>query len=399
MPNSLYKKFLRNYYLTGFFDDFVFAYAIYNVFFSIHKLSIFQISLLLGWWALSALIFEIPTGALADRWNRKKMLTLAPIFKSGCFLIWFFAGGNFYLYALGFTFWAASESFVSGTTQALLYDHLKYFNKIEDYERIAGKKSFYSHIALATSLISGGFIANYNLDWAILFSIIPLILSAFFANLIQEAPKEKTTEEIHYIGHIKIAFREIKTNKVLPYLMAYFGVLFITFGTLEEFDQLYYYLVKLPIYAFGIAGFIWSLLNAIGTYYAYKFKDKTWIFYFFPLISAICLLIVSISPSVYVIVLLWTSYLFAAPLLVLMESKIQHNIKSASRATVTSINIFLLNLFGALLAPIFGLISKIWNLQAIYLTVAIILFIFTFWLFFARNRFAIRMENAQNGEK
>jgi MFS family permease len=392
-----YKTFLRNYYLAAFFEDFVFGYAIYNVFFSIRGMSIFQISLLLGWWAFAVLVFEIPSGALADRWNRKKMLTLAPIIKSACFIIWFFARGNFYLYGLGFLFWALSESFVSGTTQALLYDQLKYAKKTGDYERILGKKTFYSHLALAVSMISGGFIASHSLDWALLFSVIPLLFSAVFASLIKEVPKAKAAEEIRYHKHIKTAFHEIKGNHVLHYLFAYFGVVFVTFGTLEEFDQLYYHLVRLPIFAFGIAGFIWSSLNAVGAHYAYKLKDRAWVFYFFPLLSAVGIIVVARFPSVPIIGLLWFSYFLAAPLQVLIESKIQHNIKGSSRATVTSVNAFFLNLSGALLAPVLGFISKIWNLQAIYLSTGILLFVFAFWVFLVRNKTAAKTANSQGG--
>jgi MFS family permease len=129
MQNFSYKSFLRNYYLTSFFYDFIFAYAIYNVLFNIRGLTVFQISLLLSWWALVAMLLEIPIGALADYWSRKKMLTIAPMVKSVCFVIWFFAKGNFYLYALGFVFWALGSSLVSGTTQALLYDTSVYAGK------------------------------------------------------------------------------------------------------------------------------------------------------------------------------------------------------------------------------------------------------------------------------
>jgi MFS family permease len=360
-------------------------------------MTIFQVSLLLGWWAFAVLVFEIPSGALADRWNRKKMLTLAPIIKSACFIIWFFAHGNFYLYGLGFMFWALSESFVSGTTQALLYDQLQYAKKTGDYERILGKKTFYSHLALAVSMISGGFIASHSLDWALLFSVIPLLFSAVFASLIKEVPKAKAAEEIRYHKHIKTAFHEIKGNHVLHYLFAYFGVVFVTFGTLEEFDQLYYHLVRLPIFAFGIAGFIWSSLNAVGAHYAYKLKDRAWVFYFFPLLSAVGIIVVARFPSVPIIGLLWFSYFLAAPLQVLIESKIQHNIKGSSRATVTSVNAFFLNLSGALLAPVLGFISKIWNLQAIYLSTGILLFVFAFWVFLVRNKTAAKTANSQGG--
>jgi MFS family permease len=390
MPSNAYRAFLRNYYLACFFEDFVFAYAIYTVFFNIRGLSILQISLLLGWWALTVLVFEIPSGALADRWSRKKMLVLAPLIKSGCFIVWFFARGNFYLYGLGFMFWGISESFVSGTTQALLYDQLKHAGKSGDYERALGRKTFFSHLALAISLVSGGVIAGYSLNWAILFSVIPLLLSAVFAALLKEAPKAESTKEIHYLEYMKIAFQEVKGNHVLLYLFSYFGIVCITFGTLEEFDQLYYHLVKLPIFAFGIAGFVWSALNAIGAHYAYKLTDKSWVFYLFPLLSSIGIIIVARFPSVPIIAVLWFSYFLAAPLQVLAESRIQRNIKSASRATVTSINAFFLNLSAALLSPILGFIGKVWNLQAIYLSMGILLLVFAFWAFLVRNRTAVK---------
>lgn len=393
MPSNAHRAFLRNYYLTSFFEDFVFAYAIYNVFFNIRGLSIFQISLLLGWWALTVLVFEIPSGALADRWSRKKMLALAPLIKSGCFIIWFFARGNFYLYGLGFMFWGLSESFVSGTTQALLYDQLKHSGKSDDFERVLGRKTFFSHLAIAVSLISGGFIAAYSLDLAVLLSVVPLLFSAAFAALLKEVPKAESTAETRYLDHIKTAFREVRGSPVLLYLFSYFGIVFITFGTLEEFDQLYYHLVKLPIFTFGIAGFIWSALNAIGAHCAYKLRGKSWVFNLFPLLSSVGIIVVARFPSVPILALLWFSYFLAAPLRVLAEGRIQHNIKSASRATVTSINAFFLNLSAALLSPVLGFVGKVWNLQAIYLSMGILLLIFALWAFLVRNRAVVKAAN------
>ena len=99
MMQNKYKSFLRNYYLSSSLYDFIFAYAIYNVLFHIRGLSVFQISLLLALWAFMAMVLEIPSGALADYWSRKKLLVIAPLIKSICFVVWFFANGNFYLYA------------------------------------------------------------------------------------------------------------------------------------------------------------------------------------------------------------------------------------------------------------------------------------------------------------
>jgi MFS family permease len=332
------------------------------------------------------MVFEIPSGALADYWSRKKMLVIAPLIKALCFAVWFLADGNFYLYALGFLFWSIGSSFVSGTTEALLYDELVVFKKENEYEKVLGKKKTFFHGALAISTILGGFIAYYNLDWAIIFSVIPLFLSAVFASFIKETPKVKSTEEINYFEYIKIAYREVKGSKVLLFLFAYsFGL--SIFGHLEEFDQLYYQIAGLPIFAFGLVGFLWSALNSVGSYYAHKFKKAIWIFYVGPLLTVVLLFFVGYKPSILMISVLLLSYFITSPLRILIDSRLQNSISSVGRATVTSISNLLICFFGVILTPIFGMISLMWNLQAIYISTSVFLLIFTLWVFSNKKMF------------
>lgn len=381
-----YRSFVRNYLLSSSLYDFIFAYAIYNVLFNIRGLSVFAISILLTWWALTSMLLEVPSGALADYWSRKKMLVVAPLIKSLCFLTWFIADGNFYLYALGFLFWSIGSSLVSGTTEALLYDELTAFGKKDEYERVLGLKKFYFYIALAISMATGGVIAHYNLDWALIFSVIPLLLSSVFASLIKETPKAKSTEEIRYLEYIRIAFREIMHNKILIILMIYvFGI--SIFGDTEEFDQLYYQLAGLPIYAFGIVGFLGSALCSIGSYYAHRIKSSSWIYFVLPLLTSVMFLLVGYKPSIPMIGILLLTYFIVSPLKVLVESKIQHNIHSEGRATITSASTFLINLVAVFFTPILGYISKVWNLQALYIATSIFLLAFTAWVFSNRKVF------------
>lgn len=95
-----YTTFLRNFFISRAGEDFVFAYAIYTVFFSIQGMSPMQISLLLMRWAGSSAIAEIPSGALADYLGRKTLLVIGPLIKALCFLTWFLADGNFWLFGL-----------------------------------------------------------------------------------------------------------------------------------------------------------------------------------------------------------------------------------------------------------------------------------------------------------
>jgi MFS family permease len=395
MTNFSLNIFLRNYYLTSFFYKFIFSYAIYSVFFYIHGLSVFQISLLMSWEALVIVLLEIPTGALADSWSRRKMLIIAPLFKSLCLVILFCAQGNFYLYATGLFFSALGSSFVSGTTEALLYDTLTYAGNKDNYEKVLGKNKSYQWIAISFATISGGFIAGYKLDWAVAFSVVPLVLSALFAFRLKEVPKVETTGEVHYLEYIKIAYSELKTNRVLLYSMAYLLALSV-FGSIGDFDQLYYQLVKLPIFAFGIAGFLGSASSAIGTYYVYRLKKFAPCFYLLPFISGILLVFVASYPSIPMIIVLLASYTISSSLTVLIESNIQHSISSVSRATITSASKLGTNIFFVLLAPMFGLIAKVWNLQAIYLTAGVFILVFALWVFVMRNKVAMKTAYNQN---
>lgn len=385
MNSSPYATFLRKYYLSCALYEFIFAYAIYGVLFHMRGLTVFQISLLLAWWAFIAVISEIPSGALADYWSRQKLLIIAPLIKSLCFITWYVADGNFYLYALGFFFWGVGSSLRSGTKEALLYDHLAFFEKRQEYEKVLGKEHFYFHIALSVSLIIGGFIAHYQIGWAILSSVIPLALSAFFASLIKDVPKTGSTEEVYYFDYIKIASQEIRTNTTLFYLLIY-GLGLSIFDDLEEFDQLYFELANLPIWAFGLAGFLGSGLNAVSSFYAYRFKNRPWVHYIFPLLAAFLLFLTGVFPGILIIGCLLLSYAITVPLKILIDSQIQHSITSVSRATVTSVNRLLINLFGIAGMPLFGLISTIWNFQTIYLFCSGFLVLLTLWIVLNKRR-------------
>jgi MFS family permease len=368
--DAAFRRFLKCYYLTHFWYDFIFAYAIYTLYFSLRGMSVFAISLLITWWAFAALVAEVPTGALADSWSRRKMMVLAPLVKSLCFVTWYFARGSFYLFAFGFLLWAIGGAFRSGTSEALLYDTLVAHGKREDYARILGKRKLYFHLGLAIATLTGGFIASYRVDWAILLSVLPLLLSAIYASRLEDAPKIESTEEIHYLQHLRLALKELKSNHVLLYLTLYLWGASV-FGGTEEFDQLYWRLAGLPIFAFGIVSFVWSTLDGVGSFLAYRLQTRGFVFSALPLASALLLVLAFRFPSLLGIGLILLACALTTPVRVLAESRVQHAITGVSRATVTSALEMLLEI--PPLSLVFGLVARAWGVPAIYLTSALLL--------------------------
>ncbi len=286
-----FKIFLRNYYLAEFFNHFVFAYAIQNVYLQIKGLSVFEISLLLGWWGFLVVMFEIPSGALADRWSRRKMLIIAPFIKSLCFLCFYLAGGNFWIFGLGFLFWGISETFQTGTSEAFLYDLLVFYQKEDQYEKIMGRKNVFFHVSIALGCIIGGFMAHYFLDLSMILSILPLMLSAFFVFRMVKAPRTRSVGGVNYFVYIRLAFQELRRNFLFRYFCFYMLGISV-FGYLEEIEDLYFYFVDLPIYSFGLLAALLSFVHAFGSFFAHRFKDLRFVFWLFPLLSSICLLLV-----------------------------------------------------------------------------------------------------------
>ena len=84
-------------------------YAVYALMMQKHGLTPVQISLLFMLWSLSALVFEVPSGAVSDRMDRRAVLALSGCIQSAVFLLWFWQP-TFADYAVGFLLWGFGGS-------------------------------------------------------------------------------------------------------------------------------------------------------------------------------------------------------------------------------------------------------------------------------------------------
>jgi MFS family permease len=134
-------RFLRAYYAYVFLFDFMLCYAVYTALFQLRGLSVSEIGVLLAFWSASAIVLELPSGALSDHFDRRWLLAAAPLVKALTFVCWGFADGNFWLYGLGFLFWSAGQALYSGTKEALLYERMEAAGRASDYDQAVGRDS------------------------------------------------------------------------------------------------------------------------------------------------------------------------------------------------------------------------------------------------------------------
>lgn len=361
------KPFLTAYCTYAFLFDFIFAYAIYTAYFELNGLSFLQIGALLAFWSGTALILEIFTGALSDWLDRRWLLIAAPLFKVLTFVCWGLADGNIWLYGAGFGFWALAGALYSGTGEALLFERLEAAGQGNDFDKYYGRASAAEALGIGAGLLFGGaFAAWSSMDVTIWLSIPPLLLASLTAVWLRDIRTGAEAREQSYLANIRDAFHEFRTLPDLRFVAVYIAFGLIIFGELEEFDQLYYTAVELPLWLFGVAGAIGLGVHAIVSINAHRlagYKSLAWIL---PALGGVLFIIASFADRAWFVIVLELGYLLAVPPLILAEARFQHLIESKARATTTSVLEVLQNITGLTLALAFGLLAHVVGILPAY---------------------------------
>jgi MFS family permease len=140
---------------------------------------------------VSVVVFEIPSGALADLFGKRKILILA--FLVVAFSEFIMAGAvNFWMLMFSAIVGSLGITMVSGTFEAITYDSLMELGKEKIYDKILSRQKSIKYVASALATIAGG--AMYTYGWHrmpfILVGVMSLI--ACILALFLKEPKIKT---------------------------------------------------------------------------------------------------------------------------------------------------------------------------------------------------------------
>ena len=357
------RRFLGLYYAYAFLFDFMLAYAIYTALFELEGLSISEIGILLAFWSSTAIVLEMPSGALSDHFDRRALLVLAPLAKALTFVLWGVADGNFWLYGLGFLFWSLGQAWQSGSREALLFERLAHEGRSDEFDKILGRDNAAEGLGIGAGTLLGGFVAWYSFDWAIWLSIPPLLIASLLAFWLQDvrrngAAKPESDEEAgNYLSHFGDALNEFRSHADLRFVTTYIAVGLVIYELLEEFDQLYYLATAVPVWTWGILGAGVEGFYALASLHAHRLAGRPWLAWGLPLAGGALLVAASIGASPFYVLLLCAAYVVVAPLGVLAEARFHRVMEGRSRATTTSALVMAENMAGIALTLAFGFLA------------------------------------------
>lgn len=191
---------------------------------------------------LSQAVLEIPTGIFSDKIGRRQTLILSAALILICLLLWAVAGQLHCvpLLFVGAVLYGASDAFMSGTADALMFETMQAIGEGQDFKLIYARSRVYNQSGLLISVLTAaGVMYFYPIQILAWISILPmagqLVIAFFYVN-----PPLESKTNINGDHDFKQAFFLLWRNKKLR-LFSVIEILDSSFCmTVHRFEGIYF---------------------------------------------------------------------------------------------------------------------------------------------------------------
>ncbi len=336
--------------------------------------------------AVALVLFEVPTGAIADLFGRKRTLVLANLVVLFA-VLFLYIGGSMLMFSIYAILNSLARALASGTYNAFLYDSLKEENKEGHYKKVIG--TFYALWPLGAAIgsIAGGYLAEVSLSFPVGLSLIPLA-AAFVLTLMLKEPEYEKEEHSNILKHMHLSSGIIIRNKQLILLLAG-GFVLMAFGeAIHHLGPLYFRFKLIPIVWFGwITAFI-HLLSSLGHYTADSISEsmgnkRTLVIAV--IASPILLMISTTLAGLAAIVPFVIASFFFGLRNPIIDHLLNAEVSSRNRATIVSMNSFLGQLGMAIFTPFVGYLAELYTINTAFMISAAMMLVVPVIFMFLRK--------------
>ena len=342
-------------------------------FFASRTLDFTHIALLNSVYALTAIVFEVPTGALADRFGRCRAMMLGSLLMAiGCVVD--YNGRDFWTFALGEGLLALGMTLTSGADSAYLYDLLRANGREHEYRRREGSATAAKLIGTALALAAGGFVGRHAPAATYAATACVCAAAALVAMMMREPPftRDDDSDFLHGMAH---AARAVVTQAPLRFAVGFSVLIFTLLRMSLYWQQPYLHVAGLSTVGIGITMAALSFVGAAGAQRIDGFRrliGEKWIVWSLPLALAISYAILGRFDSIWCVTLLAVQALVNGLYSPFTKELLNREIAdSGQRATVLSVESMARRLAFGAFAPIAGVLIDAHGLSmALYLCAA-----------------------------
>lgn len=357
-------KLLWLFYLNALISPILFFMpAFMIIYFRDLGFSIFQISLLTMMMPLFMLLFEIPTGAVADIYGRKFSVLLGVLIEGIAVFSIFFLD-NFYSLVFAFALAGFGSTFGSGAKEAWVTDLIRKEKKnfLQNY---FVKSQALCNFGLVISGILGVFLVKQfgvSIIWIVagISSFITFFLLGFAKeHFIKRKVKIKDSFK-SLIKQSQVSVKYAKNHSVL--FLFLIATALIVFAS--EFNGSLAWIPFLqnlgfPVYAFG---YLWSAMGVVGIFAPFislkflkKGQERKFILNAILLTILVLVLVIFVKSIFFAFLIILFQLFFGGMSRPIERTYFHRFIKSKLRATVGSVESMLIGFVGVLAMPLAGL--------------------------------------------
>jgi len=383
MNNSKYSRNVWIVYLFNFFQGMMFFLPIYALYLQHELFTALNVAIILAVRTFSGMFFEIPFGAVADLFGRKKTLMFSGLI-SIIALIFLSIGGSMWVFIIYAVLYALSRSLLNGTDTALLFDTLKVIRRETNFQKIISINNGAWQTGAAIGSLIGGILAAVSLRLPVVYTFIPFTLAFVVTFFINEPAYKKETHRNVFL-HMHNTAKLLLKNGLLMLFLA--TILLFAFSEVSfNFNSIFMDFKQIPLIYFGIVfalcfvlGFLSSFVSS--HYLNKKFGDKNMLLVSI-IGSPLMTIFATLSSRFYCVMFLVLSSIFFNIRLPIILDLYNKKTPSKNRATMLSCVSFGSTLGITVYAPIFGYLVDLYNvgmamrLTAVFTAVAIVLVLF-----------------------
>lgn len=386
MKKTVLNKNISLMYITGSLMWGRFFIPVLALFYIASQVPLEQFAIIMSVFALFTLLFEIPSGVLADLLGKKNALLLGRFcYVIEIFMIAFFNG--FWVFLIAKMISGIGVSLGSGTSSAFLFDTLKKQKKESSYKKISGNLYTITNFSSAFVFIIGAYLFSINYKLPAIVSL-PFILLGFVLTFFLKEPysKDKKVNFKNSFKHFKKSLIYFKNSNFVKYVSLISLLTATGISIILSLSSAYLKNILIPVSLIGVVAFISSAIMAFSSKKAHsiekKFGEKKSLF-LIQLIILIAIFNMAMLFPFYGIISFFLVSLVAGFFEVIIDDYVNNHIKSFHRATLLSIKNFFNNLGIFILFPIIGYLIKIKSMSFSFLILGVILFVgyIIIWIF------------------
>ncbi len=270
-------------YISRFFRGLIPAYAIEMLFFEQRGMTIQTLVYIEIIYAITVVLLEIPSGIISDRYGYKRMLVFSGILACLEFIILLHSHA-FIHFAIVVIMAGIGKCACSGSENALLYESLRSIGKEQDFEGHVGRLNAMDFTAVVIAALAGGMLAGrYGFELNYVISAVSMFLSLLITIMMREPsntgkfPDGRGMGTDGYFPFKKYAASSVRFFREEPGVSIVLLAGMITGATLnflEEFWQIYFERLRIPVAWYGVFLSFFILLKLPGNILASVFRKR-----------------------------------------------------------------------------------------------------------------------------